>query len=121
MKSYCKYDIQGFADSLGLPIEEIAELYNELINELNQEIVKLKEAAAEQDINTVKKILHNIKGVTGNYKIFDIYNETITISNTLKLDGSHNIDKIINKFSAVSEDAIYEIRKFFRLLHIQLP
>jgi DNA-binding transcriptional MerR regulator len=121
MKSYCKYDIQGFADSLGLPIEDIEDLYNELITELNSETLKLKKAAAEQDLNTIKNTIHNIKGVTGNYRIFDVYNETITISNSLKLDGSSNIDQLLNNLYTISENAIGEIRKFFLLWHIHLP
>ena len=54
-------------------MEEVSEFYAELIHEINLAILELKILMDKKDLAKIQKIIHNIKGVSGNYRISDIY------------------------------------------------
>lgn len=120
MEFTCKYDIDGFCEELDLSREDIAELFSELIKVYNSEIYELKKAAVEKDLNSINKIFHNLKGVSGNYRITDVYNETIAISQAIKTGSYDNLAKIIYDFSIIIERAVEEIVKYFHENKIEL-
>lgn len=78
------YDIIGFSNDLGLNLQQVSELYAELINEFNLALSELKTAMIGSDLENIQKIIHNLKGLSGNYRITDIYEETTKINNLLK-------------------------------------
>lgn len=45
-------------------------------------------------ITKIQKIIHNIKGVSGNYRINDIYNETTRINDLLSSNDYSTLKKI---------------------------
>jgi chemotaxis protein histidine kinase CheA len=113
MNFNCKYDITGFSTDLGLSIKEISELYYELINELNLALLELKTLVDGQDYTKIQKIIHNIKGVSGNYRINDIYNETTRINDLLSSNDYSTLKKDLTNLFAICIDAQNEIRFFF--------
>lgn len=120
METSCRYDIEGFANGLGFSIEDISDLFSEFIKELDSEVIKLKEAADKKDWTIVKGIIHNIKGVSGNYRITDVYTEASIINNNLKADNYDDIESIICNFCSLSEAASSEIKRYFSELGISL-
>lgn len=114
MEPNCRYDIKGFTTDLGLPIEDIADLFSELIKEFNSEIFKIKTYLKEKDLEKLKRINHNIKGISANYRIQDIYEETIKISNALANGNYKDIESLYNNFFVVSENAARDIAGYFR-------
>lgn len=114
MNSNCRYDLNGFSNDLGLPIEDIADLYYDLIAEINSEISKAKTFLYEKNLNELKQINHNIKGITANYRILDLYEETIKISNALTKGDFKNIEFLFNNFFAISDNAVKEVAKYFK-------
>ena len=114
------YDITGFTHDLGLTMEEVSKFYAELINEINSAIVELKLIMIKEDLANIKKIIHNIKGVSGNYRISDIYRETTKINDALKNNHYTNLEKDLNHLFDVSNIAIKEIRNFFKLRSISI-
>jgi HPt (histidine-containing phosphotransfer) domain-containing protein len=113
MQDNYRYNIEGFAGDLGLPVEEIADLFAEFIKVLGSEKSKLKVAAVEKDWIMVKNIIHNIKGVTGNYRITDVYNEALLINNVLKKGDYGSVEQTIKSFCNLLEAAVEEIKKYF--------
>lgn len=113
MNFNCKYDIIGFSTDLGLSIKEISELYYELINELNLALLELKALVDGQDYTKIQKIIHNIKGVSGNYRINDIYNETTRINDLLSSNEYSTLKKDLTNLFTICIDAQNEIRFFF--------
>lgn len=114
MKSNSKYDIAGFAHDLGLNMKEVSEFYAELINEINSALLELKHLMASKDLAKIKKIIHNIKGVSGNYRISDIYEETTKINDALRVDNYNSLEKDLNNLFKISDAALQEIRNFFK-------
>jgi len=113
MGSSCRYDLQGFSDDLGLPIEDIADLFSDFIKEINSEIFKEKTLLCEKDLDELERINHNIKGISANYRVLDIHEETLKISNAIKNDDFKYIKSLFNNFFVISENAIKEITCYF--------
>jgi hypothetical protein len=114
MESNCRYDLEGFSNDLGLPIEDIADLFSDLIKEINSEVFKIENFLREKNLEELKRINHNIKGISANYRILDIYEETLKISNALKNGNYKDIEAVINNFFIISENAVTEIAGYFK-------
>ena len=114
MDSNCRYDLEGFANDLGLTIEEVADLFFDLINEMNSEIYKIKTFLKEKNLDELKRVNHNVKGISANYRILDIYEETQTISDALRQGDFQSIEAHFNTFFTVSEKAFKDITAYFK-------
>jgi HPt (histidine-containing phosphotransfer) domain-containing protein len=115
-----KYDIVGFSHDLGLSIEDISELYAELIRELNSAIIELKLLMEEKNLIKIQKIIHNIKGVSGNYRLTDLYNESSKINDALKNSEYCDFEKDLNHLFNITYAAIKEITNFFKRKSISI-
>jgi hypothetical protein len=109
-----KYDIIGFSKDLGLDISEVSELYSELINELNLSISNLEIFMNKKDLINIYKVIHNMKGLSGNYRLTDIYKETSKINYYLKDNNYNNLELDLNNLFIIIRMAEKEIRNFFK-------
>ena len=107
------YDIIGFSNDLGLNLQQVSELYAELINEFSLALSELRVSMIESDLASIKKTIHNLKGVSGNYRITDIYEETTKINDLLKNSNYNNLELDLNNLITVSDIALEEIKSFF--------
>ncbi|WP_297417576.1 Hpt domain-containing protein [Clostridium sp.] len=108
-----KYDITGFTIELGLSLEEVYVLYAELISEINSAISEIKFLIDKKDITKIKKIIHNLKGVSGNYRITDVYVETSRINDMLKFENYNNLELDLNNLFNICDMAIKQIKNYF--------
>ncbi|WP_035284536.1 MULTISPECIES: Hpt domain-containing protein [unclassified Clostridium] len=108
-----KYDITGFTIELGLNLEEVYVLYAELISEINSAISEIKFLIDKKDITKIKKIIHNLKGVSGNYRITDVYMETSRINDMLKSENYNNLELDLNNLFNICDMAIKQIKNYF--------
>ncbi|MDF2596197.1 MAG: hypothetical protein K0R69_2538 [Clostridia bacterium] len=113
MTPNCKYDIEGFSKELGFSLVDASELYHELVSEINSETLKLKACVAQHDIETQKRIVHNIKGITGNYRILDVYSLSTEINNLFKSEDLDKIALLWPKYFSICEIACDEIQSYF--------
>lgn len=109
-----KYDIAGFAHDLGLSIEDVSALYAELVNELKSALLELKLFIYNKDLVKIQMIIHNIKGVSGNYRLTDIYDETSKINDDLKNKDYSEFKRDLNHLYNITYTAIEEITNFFK-------
>ncbi len=107
------YDIIGFSNDLGLNLQQVSELYAELINEFSLALSELRVSMIEMDLASIKKIIHNLKGLSGNYRITDIYEETTKINDLLKNSNYNNLELDLNNLITVSNIASEKIKSFF--------
>ncbi len=115
-----KYDIVGFSHDLGLNIEDVSELYAELVHELNSSLLELKLLIDDKDFVKIQKIIHNIKGVSGNYRLTDIYDETSKINDALKNNEYPKFERDLNHLFNITHAAIKEITNFFKRKSISI-
>jgi HPt (histidine-containing phosphotransfer) domain-containing protein len=52
--------------------DERAELVRELLNDIREEIPKIRDAALHQDYDTVRRLGHGYKGAAANYRLDDL-------------------------------------------------
>ena len=115
-----KYDIVGFAHDLGLSIEDVSELYAELVRELNSALLELKLLMINKDFVKIQKIVHNIKGVSGNYRLTDLYDETSKINDALKNTEYPDFERDLNYLFNTAYASIKEITNFFKRKSISI-
>ena len=113
MEVDCKYDIKGFSEDLGLPVEDIANLYSEFLDEISLEILELRKLIVEKDWEAVRKIIHNMKGLSVNFRIIDIYRESVKIHNALKINSFDGVEPMLDNLIALHKDAVKEVHKYF--------
>lgn len=115
-----KYDIVGFSHDLGLSIEGASELYSELVHELNVALLELKVLMGDKDLVKIQKIVHNIKGVSGNYRLTDLYDETSKINDALKNPEYPDFEKDLNRLFNITYGTIKDITNFFKRKSISI-
>lgn len=113
MESKYRYDIEGFAEELGISVQEISDLYSDFIESVAGEVKKIEELSKKEDWYEIKKVFHDIKGVSGNYRIMDVCDEASEINNILRNENYVNIKSLLLNFYILVENAFKEIRRFF--------
>lgn len=116
----CNYDIQGMVDDLGVDICDIAELYRTFFIEMQDEINSLNTALQKNDYESLRQIVHNIKGVSSNLCICDVYDETAKFDIKLKQNITDNADIHIQNIIELIGSAKLEISEFFKQKNIIL-
>ncbi|WP_088187008.1 Hpt domain-containing protein [Desulfosporosinus sp. FKA] len=114
MNSPCRYDLKGFSDELGLPLKDTAELFSEFIKEIKDELSKAENVLINNNVEELQRINHNIKGISANFKILDLYEQTCKISKTLKNSCDIlSLQSQLNDLFIIYENAVQEITAFF--------
>ncbi|KLU67314.1 hypothetical protein DEAC_c05260 [Desulfosporosinus acididurans] len=114
MNSPCRYDLKGFSDELGLPLKDTAELFSEFIKEIKDELSKAENVLISNNVEELQRINHNIKGISANFKILDLYEQTCKISKTLKNSCDIlSLQSQLNDLFIIYENAVQEITAFF--------
>ena len=80
--------IQGITNDLGLDAETAAELVNDYISQLPDEISSLKNAISSEDFTTGAQIAHSIKGASGNLRIMPLHKLAAELEQALKASQS---------------------------------
>lgn len=115
-----RYDIQGFVDELGIDSEQAASLYKEFIHELELQLSEIKAHFIAEDYKKLQASIHNVKGVSSNFRIEDLYNLATDINYNLKDEDYTNLDTYIQVLVKVIEATQTEIRRTFGELGFQL-
>lgn len=97
--------MKALSDEIGMAPEDLLELYDTFIEEMTDEIFRLKIAYQKGDFLDLKNISHNIKGVSANLKFEAMFVESRALNDKLKAEAfdddlySH-IDKLAISFNA---------------------
>ena len=68
-------DVLTFQAELGLEEQELKDLYRHLMAELREIRKALRQNFTEGDADRYFKAIHNLKGVAGSYRLFDVYDQ----------------------------------------------
>ncbi len=108
-----KYDIAGLAAEFEFDLDTMSKLYSEFICEMHEEINEIEKFLAEENREMVKRTVHNIKGVTANLNIHDIYQEALIFDVLLKKDFFDDADMHVRKLKKLLGYAETDIKTFF--------
>jgi HPt (histidine-containing phosphotransfer) domain-containing protein len=109
----CKYDIQGLIDELEVEVGDIAILFLNYITEMKEEIAEMKELHGQQDWFMLERVVHNVKGVSANLGIQDVYEEAQIFDICLKNNQTEQSAECIGKIDGMLYEAEKEIKLFF--------
>lgn len=106
-------DINKFRDEIEVDDDTLKELYQVFIEELNQQKHLMKEQIRTMEIEELKKTLHNIKGISGNYKASKVWDLSSRVYDELRTGTKNQIDlnNSISNIESSIEDTINEINK----------
>ena len=106
-------DFNKFRTEIGVDDETLKELYEFFLEELIQQKENMK---VQIEIEEVKKILHNIKGISGNYKVIKVYELSSKVYDELRIKGKDysELNYMINKIEKLIDEAINEIKEFLK-------
>lgn len=112
-KEGVRYDIAGLAKELEVDLQALVPLYQSYITEMSEETSEMNRYLLGKDWNMLQRTIHNIKGVSANLKIDDVYRESEIFDSRLKKDIIESAEKYVEVISDLVKAAEKEIRAFF--------
>lgn len=108
-----KYDIVGFCNDLGLPKEDMANLYSEFLQEILSETSELRALLVSKDWDAIHSVIHNIKGLSANFRIMDIRAAAEGAQKALATRNYTDIESSLHHLFVITEGASKEIAQYF--------
>lgn len=117
MDGIVKYDIEGFARELGVSLGDVALLFLNYINEMHEEVSSMQACLQEGNLDMLQRVVHNIKGVSGNLTIQDVYTYASEFDTLLKkLLRENRVEDVTQQVSTLEkllQGAEAEIIRYF--------
>lgn len=79
--------MKALSDEIGMDPEDLLELYDTFLEEMTEEIFRLKIAYQKGNFIDLKNISHNIKGVCANLKFEAMFAEARDLNDKLKAEA----------------------------------
>jgi len=111
----CRYDLESFAEGLEVDIESISGLFSEYINEMKSEVIEMRTFLEKSDWYMLQRIVHNVKGVSANLNVHDVFNEAEKLDLLLKNGQTEEAKGLVDSITELLESAEIEIKNFFSL------
>lgn len=111
--SDCRYDIDRLAAELDIDMASIAELYSSYFSEMKEETAAMESFLAKNDWYMLERVVHNVKGVSANLNVSDVFEEARILDEMLKKNISDNAEHHVEKIIKRLLDSELEIRKYF--------
>ena len=108
-----KYNIEGLAKELEVELESIVDLYSSYIQEMKEEMTELNAYLEKADWTMLERVVHNIKGVSVNLNIMDVYEEAEKFDVLLKKNITSDSHLCVGKLIKLINESEIEIIKFF--------
>lgn len=106
-------DFDGFMENVGLEYEGIGDLYSIFIDEITKEKENMKKYMSLGKFDELSRVIHNIKGVSGNYRALNIFEVSRIIDEKLKQKDNKNLHYYIIALSELIEESISVINRYF--------
>lgn len=109
----CRYDIYGLAKELDSELGDIAILFINYIDEMKSEVKEMNRFFSLKDWYMLERTVHNIKGVSVNLGIRDVYEQAEAFDRLLKDGKVDSAAENIEKITQILSSAVKEIKAFF--------
>ncbi|WP_432665498.1 hypothetical protein R9X47_04345 [Wukongibacter baidiensis] len=113
MTDKSKYDLFALSKELEIDMEDMVEIFNVYFIEVNELILNLRYLYQKEDWVKLKKVNHNIRGISSNLRVNDIYEIALRLDNLVEVGLYDDIDISITELEEVSKESQIEINKFF--------
>ena len=109
-----KYDVEGLAAELEVDLESIVGLFSSYFEEMKEEVSSMQELLSKNDWYMLARVIHNIKGVSANLSIQDVFDEAAAFDSRLKLNNTNNATTYVEKIMDLISKAEIEIMDIFK-------
>lgn len=106
-------DIDVFREELDLDYNVLRELYLEFSKELIQNKDDIDNFLSSQNIEELSRVIHSLKGVSGNYKAVKLYEVSKKIDSKLKSNDYENITYYMIALNEIIEESLKVISNYF--------
>lgn len=113
IKENFRYKINELINELEVNYSDVVPLYESYFNEMREEISELLNYLSERDWEMLKRTVHNIKGVSANLRINDVYVAALEYESILKAEAYDKAGMFINSILELVNDAEHDVREFF--------
>lgn len=108
-------DVEAFMAETGLDEETAKELYTGFIEEINEEREKLFSKFSTSDFSRLARTVHNIKGISGSYRLQNVFKQAQEIDASLKKNETGGVETAVERLENYIEEAVAEIRHHFEI------
>ena len=109
-----RYDIKGLAEELEVEMKDIAKLYLNYFEEMNSEISEMNDFISGKNWMMLQKVIHNVKGVSANLNVYDVFEEAAAFDALLKAGSIENAQAHVNRIIALIKVAEAEMKEYFK-------
>lgn len=95
-------DMADSAERMGLDLEDLQEMIEDVLEDCATKVVILKEAGATKDLVQIKEIAHDIKGATANYGLLTASSIAKEIEKEYESVSVEKIDLLIEEINSLS-------------------
>lgn len=107
-----KNNIEELAEEFELSIEDLKDLYSTYLIDIKEYIKKIEVLYIEKLWSELFRNIHNIKGMTANLRLDDVFHESSKLCKGLK-EGSLPNKRDIDKFLKLLETSYEKINSLF--------
>jgi len=94
--------IKGITDAFGLSAKDAQELLHSYLEDIFEELKKLKSAFEAKDLEMIAKIAHSVKGASGNLRVNKMYELSAELEQAAK---QNNIEDCAGLFSLLEAES----------------
>lgn len=116
----CKYNIQALIEEMEVSNEDMRDLYRSYFNEAKENIKDIEELIEKGDWDKIERVIHNIKGVSVNLNIKDVYRASISFYDCIKNGIIYNGKVQVKILTNLLMEAEKEVRIYFEQKGISL-
>ena len=106
-------DYEAFIGETGLDEDTIKELYQVFHDEILAEKEKLINAYSQNDFLKLGKTVHNIKGISGSFKVGHVFEQACIIDLDIKNGKFQGMGDSLETFTRSIDCAVKDIRRHF--------
>jgi HPt (histidine-containing phosphotransfer) domain-containing protein len=115
-----QYDIDLVSKEFRVDMQYLCFLYKTYVKEVQDIFTKIDKLIIENDWNSIERLIHKIKGMSGNLKVLDVYAETEIIDDLIQENNCENLLVKIQTLKNTFAKARKNIIKAFKDKEIEL-
>lgn len=112
-------NVKAISDDLGLPEEDLADLYSTYLEEMSENLEFIKKSLQEKNFVDIQKSVHTIKGMSANLGVKPVFEVAKTIDLKLKSNDSSNFDVDFKNLLNTFDDCKKGIISFYENIGIK--
>lgn len=107
-------DFYKLKEEMEVDDETLKELYEIFRDELIQQRGYMKVQIEEENIEELKKTMHNLKSLSGNCRANELFELSSAVYDDLRIKGKEydELNQMINKIEKLIDETINEVNRF---------